>query len=104
MTLRRITWFEKVDAAQKYLVRKSWCCAEVPGSKKLMLRRRTWFKKVDAMRKYLVRKSTSSENIFILIGFSTKKVFIPKSTYARESPILKSLLGRSFEKVAILKR
>ena len=45
--------------------------------------------KVDVAQKYLVRKSTSSENVFTLKSFSTKKVGVPKSTCPKELPILK---------------
>ena len=48
-------------------------------------------------QKYLVRKSTSSENVFILNSFLTKKVGVPKNAFPKELPVLKKqLLSRSF--------
>ena len=49
-------------------------------------------------QKYLVRKGTSSENVFIVNSFPTKKVGVPKSTYPKELPVLKKwLLNRNFD-------
>ena len=45
--------------------------------------------KVGAAQKYLVQKCTSSENVFILNSFSTKKFGGPKSACPKELPILK---------------
>ena len=43
------------------------------------------------------KKSTSSENVFILNSFCTRKVSVSKTTCPKELPILKNwLLGRSY--------
>ena len=49
-----------------------------------------------AAQKYLVWKITSSENVFILNSFSTKKVRVPKSTCPKKKA--------SQTKVATLKK
>ena len=48
-------------------------------------------------KNYFFQKGNSSENVFILNSFSTKKIGFPESTCPKELPILKKwLVGRSF--------
>ena len=54
-------------------------------SEKLVFPKSNSSEKVDAAQKYLVRKNTSSENVFILNSFSTKKgrysqKYLPQNT------------------------